>query len=414
MWLYKAKLFPKEILPVLVVFVCAICNDLHSSVDVIRTHFNTHLNAPSSNSTSSVSSSSDSIPSTSTSSTADATLLSPTSSTNPSSATSYKHPSDNSLESTKVKIIKGSKNIIFDTALSTGMQSIDDMSEEDTTVIRTHQDNQQCISSIADYHSNTLDILNHTLSSSKSHVDLFEYSYPNLDPTTATQDNRSFYQYTFLFLLIFIMDFIYENGNGNIRDENGDEVMEVDEEMYPIEEVTSFNVIEREERSGKAVGRPPILVEEHEKSLHELIDEKPSLVVSGVMDDITTKFSGLTISKSVLYKHTTEKCRIILKRAHFHSVERSSVDKNEERHDWVQRWLRTDIDYTSNCIFIDESAFHINMKRSFAWSRKGERAVAVVLKTRAKTTTTPGAVSPKVISYVSDYLNPGISVSFFL
>ncbi|GAA5802305.1 hypothetical protein HPULCUR_007769 [Helicostylum pulchrum] len=189
------------------------------------------------------------------------------------------------------------------------------------------------------------------------------------------------------------MDFIYENGNGNIRDENGDEAMEVDEEMYPIEEVT--NVIEREERSGKAVGRPPILVEEHEKSLHELIDEKLSLVISGVMDEITTKFSGLTISKSVLYKHTTEKCRIILKRAHFHSVERSSLDKNEERHDWVQRWLRTDMDYTSNCIFIDESAFHINMKRSFAWSRKGERAVAVVLKTRAKTTTTPGAVSPK-------------------
>lgn len=74
------------------------------------------------------------------------------------------------------------------------MQSIDDMSEEDTTVIRTHQDNQQCISSIADYHSNTLDILNHTLSSSKTHVDLFEYSYPNLDPTTATQDNISFYR----------------------------------------------------------------------------------------------------------------------------------------------------------------------------------------------------------------------------
>lgn len=40
------------------------------------------------------------------------------------------------------------------------------------------------------------------------------------------------------------MDFMYEDGNGNLRDENGDEAiiiaMEVDEEMYPIEEVTSF------------------------------------------------------------------------------------------------------------------------------------------------------------------------------
>ncbi|GAA5797846.1 hypothetical protein HPULCUR_003242 [Helicostylum pulchrum] len=48
-----------------------------------------------------------------------------------------------------------------------------------------------------------------------------------------------------------------------------------------------------------------------------------------------------------------------------------------------------------NCVFIDESAF--NIKRSFAWSRKGERAVVVVPKTRAKTTTILGAISPKDI-----------------
>ncbi|KAI9260125.1 hypothetical protein EDC94DRAFT_611822 [Helicostylum pulchrum] len=40
------------------------------------------------------------------------------------------------------------------------------------------------------------------------------------------------------------MDFVYEDGNGNLRDENGDEAiiiaMEVYEEMYPNKEVTSF------------------------------------------------------------------------------------------------------------------------------------------------------------------------------
>ncbi|KAG0905025.1 hypothetical protein G6F62_011353 [Rhizopus arrhizus] len=74
------------------------------------------------------------------------------------------------------------------------MQSIEDMSEEDAAVVQTYQDNQQSISSIIDHHSNTLVILKHALSSCKSHVELFEYDYPNLDPTTATQDNRSFYR----------------------------------------------------------------------------------------------------------------------------------------------------------------------------------------------------------------------------
>ncbi|KAG2229264.1 hypothetical protein INT48_001171 [Thamnidium elegans] len=39
------------------------------------------------------------------------------------------------------------------------------------------------------------------------------------------------------------------------------------------------------------VGRPPILMEEHEKFLHELIDEKPSLVISDIMDEIMSTFS---------------------------------------------------------------------------------------------------------------------------
>ncbi|GAA5797847.1 hypothetical protein HPULCUR_003243 [Helicostylum pulchrum] len=142
------------------------------------------------------------------------------------------------------------------------------------------------------------------------------------------------------------MDFVYKDGNGNLPDENGDEAiiiaMEVVEEMYPIEEATSFvkletkqnkvpkykrhnvidkkrfffliyekgmsirgaakefnDVIEREEGSGKAVGRLPILVEEHGKFLHELIDEKSSFVISEIMDEIMTKFSGLAISKRI-------------------------------------------------------------------------------------------------------------------
>ena len=52
------------------------------------------------------------------------------------------------------------------------------------------------------------------------------------------------------------------------------------------------------------------------------------------------------------------------------------------------------MDFMSNCVFIDEAAFLINMKRSMAWSKKGERAVVVVPKARAKTITILGAINP--------------------
>lgn len=52
------------------------------------------------------------------------------------------------------------------------------------------------------------------------------------------------------------------------------------------------------------------------------------------------------------------------------------------------------MDYLSNCIFIDEAAFHINMKRTIIWSKIGSRAEVVIPKTRAKATTILGAISP--------------------
>lgn len=34
--------------------------------------------------------------------------------------------------------------------------------------------------------------------------------------------------------------------------------------------------------------------------------------------------------------------------------------------------------YMSNCIFIDETAFHVNLKQPMAWSKKGTHDEVVV------------------------------------
>ncbi|CAO3701945.1 unnamed protein product [Rhizopus stolonifer] len=164
--------------------------------------------------------------------------------------------------------------------------------------------------------------------------------------------------------------------------------------MSKAKQAVDDDFVERRTGGGRPAGRPPILDEEHKEFLVNLIDEKPSIVLDEMMENLTDQFSSLQIKKTALYNFVTKKCNISLKRAHFHAVDRNSPEKIQARHRWVEVWNETDMDYLSNCVFIDETAFHINMKRSVAWSKKGERAVVVVPKTRAKTTTILGAISP--------------------
>ncbi|KAG1474854.1 hypothetical protein G6F56_000093 [Rhizopus delemar] len=151
--------------------------------------------------------------------------------------------------------------------------------------------------------------------------------------------------------------------------------------------------ISRKEGSGRPAGRPALLDDSHKKFIVDLVDDQPSLVLDQMTESLTASFIELEISKTALYNFVTKNCNVSLKRAHFHSVDRNSLEKIKARKEWVEKWMDTDIDYMSNCVFIDEAAFHINIKRTFAWSKVGTRAVVKVPKTRAKTTTILGATS---------------------
>lgn len=55
-------------------------------------------------------------------------------------------------------------------------------------------------------------------------------------------------------------------------------------------------------------------------------------------------------------------CNLSFKRATLRSSERNSEDKLRQRFEWVERWTSTDMDYLSNCVFVDENGFDINMR----------------------------------------------------
>ncbi|ORE01679.1 hypothetical protein BCV72DRAFT_320557 [Rhizopus microsporus var. microsporus] len=143
----------------------------------------------------------------------------------------------------------------------------------------------------------------------------------------------------------------------------------------------------------KKTGRSRILHEEHKQVILQCVDENLSVALEQVMEQLLQKFQDPKVSKSSVNNFVRTECNLLLKKAQFQSVDRNSEAKIQERFDWIHRWECTDMDFRTNCVFLDESAFHINLKRSMAWSKKGLPAVVTVPKTRTQTTTILGAIS---------------------
>ncbi|CEG81694.1 hypothetical protein RMATCC62417_15859 [Rhizopus microsporus] len=143
----------------------------------------------------------------------------------------------------------------------------------------------------------------------------------------------------------------------------------------------------------RKTGRPRILHEKHKSAILECIDENPSVVLDDVMKKLKQIFTELKVSKATLFDFVKEHCNLSLKKARLQPIDRNSEEKIQERLDWVRKWEKTDMNFMRNCVFLDESAFHINLKRNMAWSKKGTLAVVTVPKTRATTTTILGAIS---------------------
>ncbi|KAG1175661.1 hypothetical protein G6F36_011063 [Rhizopus arrhizus] len=237
------------------------------------------------------------------------------------------------------------------------------------------------------------------------------------------------------------IQFFYEDGRGHVVDEHGAEPMDlvVDEELFAIETISSrtqFLKNKPPERPNPAIhptanemsihiraaqrwvkryyedpesifekkkksGRHRILREEHKRFLLNYIDENPSAVLTEVVESLTQNFVDLNVSRSTVYNFMTTQCNLSIKQAQFHPLERNSEEKIQQRYDWVQKWQQTDLDFTTNCVFLDESAFHINLKRSMAWSRKGTPAIVTVPTTKANATSILGAISATGLINVS-------------
>ncbi|KAG1371861.1 hypothetical protein G6F61_011554 [Rhizopus arrhizus] len=118
--------------------------------------------------------------------------------------------------------------------------------------------------------------------------------------------------------------------------------------------------------------------EEHTKFLEEFIDNNPVIMLDQMVDALSDKFEGFSISKSGVDKHLKESCSYTLKRITKIPAKRNSSDVVELRFRAVEAWIKdSNISFMQNCIFIDEAGFNLYAVGSQGRSKKGEPAKVV-------------------------------------
>ncbi len=112
-----------------------------------------------------------------------------------------------------------------------------------------------------------------------------------------------------------------------------------------------------------------------------------------IVASLTESFENFSLKETSARNFMKTECNLSFKRATLRSSERNSEDKLRQRFEWVERWTSTDMDYLSNCVFVDESGFDINMRPPSAWSTVGTPAIVETKSTKATSHTILGAIS---------------------
>ncbi|GAA5813077.1 hypothetical protein MFLAVUS_006544 [Mucor flavus] len=110
------------------------------------------------------------------------------------------------------------------------------------------------------------------------------------------------------------------------------------------------------------------------------------------LESLTANFTGLQIKKSIKAEFMREERNLSIKVVSSHLLGRNKEVTLEARVIRVDHWVKNGMDYLNNCIFVDESGFDINMRRSRRWYKRGTEAVITTLSSRGVSHTVIGAI----------------------
>ncbi|KAI8093947.1 hypothetical protein BDF21DRAFT_394432 [Thamnidium elegans] len=204
--------------------------------------------------------------------------------------------------------------------------------------------------------------------------------------------------------------FYFEDGAGNIVNENGEEPMDIteDENPFKLEELTSYTeylnarakfldaeILQEAKNCAKMIIEPEgELAEATKKVVVDFYFKQPTSTIDQLMEQLNTSFDDLMISKRTLYRYMADLWLFSLKRIQMEPEKRNSSEKIQQRKEWVIAAQVMGVDYMTNCVFIDEAGFNANLRRTQGWAPIGETPIVKVKTARANSIFL-GATSPK-------------------
>ncbi|KAG2190476.1 hypothetical protein INT47_003004, partial [Mucor saturninus] len=158
-----------------------------------------------------------------------------------------------------------------------------------------------------------------------------------------------------------------------------------------LREDAEWNIYEK--NTNRVNRKTSQLQEEHKQFLINYYDEFPQARTKDAVDSLTENFENFSLKETVVGEFISKECNLSIKRITRHPKARNDPVKLKARREWVEEWSKTSMDFNTNCIFIDESAFDINMRPSTARSARGTPAIVVTPSTKAISHTILGAIS---------------------
>ncbi|KAG1454166.1 hypothetical protein G6F46_007552 [Rhizopus delemar] len=233
--------------------------------------------------------------------------------------------------------------------------------------------------------------------------------------------------------------FYYEDGQGRMVDEQGNDAMDWVEEVTPfhlktltrireycekqedeqlssqvalknldidmenLKEDKGWNIFEKQTN---LVNRPKSQLDDrHKLHLLDFYDNWTHVLIVDAMDSLTQKLSDLSVKKSTVHNFLKTECNLSFKKLAAQPAARNSPTKIQNRKDWVIKWSATDMNYLENCVFVDESGFNISMRPPSGWSLKGKPALTDTPTGRAVSHTVLGATTAKFVVSM-EFRNP--------
>ena len=143
------------------------------------------------------------------------------------------------------------------------------------------------------------------------------------------------------------------------------------------------------------------LNEEHKTFIQNFFDENKTAVIQDAVESLTKNFEGLEIKKSRVAEFMKEDCNLTIKVVTRHPNRRNCSDTLEKRAQFIKEWKEKGMRFMQICVFIDESGFDINMRRSRGWSTRGTQAVIETSSARAVSHTVIGAITAHGVLNIS-------------